>query len=126
MKRSTALLLVAAIFVAGIGVGVVATHLYYLERFSRPGSIADAAVAVAGRRITRQLALRPDQERELERILVDTRSELEDVRRDTARDVREVRDRAAGRLRAVLDDAQRAELERLRREEGKIFDAYLE
>ncbi len=104
---------------------MIATHVYYAHRLSRPGALADTAIALAARQITRQLDLRPDQRQELELILDDVREEVRVVRGDVVIRLRELRERAARRFESKLDDEQRQELRRLRAEHGLLLDDYL-
>lgn len=87
--------------------------------------MADLALEVGARKLTRRLDLRPDQRQELDRILADTRGDVAVLRRDAVGRLRDIRDAAARRLDAVLDEEQREELRRLCEEQGQLFDRYL-
>lgn len=124
--KTGAVLWVVAIFVAGIVAGVAGTHVYYLERFTEAGSIADMMVDIGGRQVSKELELSREQQEQFDRILEDTRTELIDVRRGTARQVIAVRDRAAQRLEVLLDEEQIERLEAMRAAQGRVFDDYLQ
>lgn len=126
MKRPTALALVALLFLLGIVVGVLGTHVYYARQLRQPGGLANFALNIESRRLTRALDLRPDQKEELDRILADVRVEIADTRRQMVRDLVTIRNRSAQRLETVLDDDQRQALEKLRERQGKAFERYLE
>lgn len=126
MNRPKALLGVAALFIVGVVVGIAATHLYYLNRFSQPGSIAEAAVDFGAGHLAESLDLRPDQRAELDRILTEVTEEVEGVRKVAVLELRDLRNRSALRLEAILDADQKQKLKKLHDEQGKLFDRYLE
>lgn len=126
MNRPKALLAIAVLFLVGVVVGVAATHLYYIHRFSQPGSIAEAAVDFGAHHLAETLDLRPDQRRELDHILAEATVEVEGVRKDAVLELRDLRDRSALRLEALLDEEQKQKLKALHAEQGRLFDKYLE
>lgn len=124
-NRIVAIALVATVFVVGVLAGVVGTHVYYAKRFTNAGSIADAALEISARRMTRQLDLREDQQQIFEEILGDTRLEIDALRREATSRLRDIRDDSAERLIEVLDEEQLKKLEEMRAEQGRLFDEYL-
>ena len=126
MKRPVALALVAVIFLLGAVVGVLGTHYFYLRQVSEPGGLADLVLGVAGDRMARRLDLRPEQRQQLDAILDHTRDEIAVAREDFVGDLRIIRSHSAERLEAILDEEQLEILRRYRREEGDLFDRFLE
>ena len=125
-KKMLALVLMCVVFASGVVVGIVGTQIYFAKRFSQPGSLAEAAIDISKRRLTRALDLRQDQQQSLDAILEGTRRELDTLRRDTAHRLRDIRDRSAAEFIEVLDEEQRQELEKIQAEQGRVFDEYLE
>lgn len=125
MKRPMALLLIGLLFLCGAVVGIVGTHLYYGHRLRQPGGLADLALQVESRRLTRQLDLRPDQQEALAAIVADTREEITGIRHDVVGRLRTLRDRATVRLEAVLDAEQKEKLHHLRQGRGRAFEDFL-
>lgn len=126
MSRTKALLGIAVLFLVGVVVGVAATHLYYMHRFSQPGSIAEAAVDFGAQHLAEALDLRPDQQAELDQILAEATVEVEGIRKDAVLELRDLRDRSALRLEGLLDEEQKQKLKALHAEQGRLFDKYLE
>jgi Spy/CpxP family protein refolding chaperone len=114
LRRSTALLVTVALFLAGVVVGVAATHAFWAWQMHRPGGLAGIGLRWLGGSLERRLDLSPAQQREVEAILVETRHELEQVRHDVLPRLFAVRDRAFDRIEEVLTDEQRRELQRFR------------
>lgn len=123
--RILALVLVASIFVLGIVVGVVGTHVAYARRIERPGALADLALDLGAHRLERQLDLDTEQRLALDRILAEARREIALLRGDVVVRMRAMRQKAFDELAPVLDDDQRAELERLQAQRERFFDRYL-
>ena len=114
MRKPVALLAVGALFLAGVLVGVVATHSFYAWQLHRPGGLAALGLQVLGNRLERQLDLSDEQERQVDAILADTRRELMEVRRDTVPRLLAIRDRSFTRIDALLTPEQRARLRQFR------------
>lgn len=126
MKRSVALALVAALFLLGAFVGVLGTHLFYLHQISEPGGLAKLVLGVAGDRMANRLDLRPEQRQAFDALLDDTREEIAAARGDLVDELREIRGRSAHRLESILDEEQLERLREIQRDEGKLFDSFLE
>lgn len=114
MRKGTALLAVAAIFLAGALVGVLATQAFWAWQIHRPGGLAALGVRILSARLDRQLDLTPDQRRQVDAILSDTRGELQQVRHESVPRLFAIRDRAFSRIDAVLTPAQRQRLAHFR------------
>lgn len=124
-NRTVAVGLVALLFVLGIVVGVLGTHLFYAHRLRQPGALADVLVNAAAARATDRLDLRPDQREQLDGILETTRRDLQTLREDLVDRLRAIRARDIARLVEILDGDQRRRLEQLHATEGQVFDDYL-
>lgn len=121
MKRSTALAAVAALFLVGILVGILGTHLFYLRQLRQPGGMAVLGNRFLASTLDRRLDLTPEQRRQVDAILADTARETAAVRREMAPRVLEILDRSHRRIAAVLTPEQQRELERFRRQRGERF-----
>ena len=119
MRRATALLAVAALFVVGVLVGVLATHAFYAHRLHQPGGLAAIGVGFLGSSLERELDLDAEQRRQVEAILGDMRGELREVRRDVVPRLYAIRDRAFDRVHQVLTPQQQARLQRSRVEHAR-------
>jgi hypothetical protein len=126
MKRPVALGLVAVLFLLGVLAGVLGTHLFYLKQISEPGGLADLVLGVTGDRMANRLALRADQREAFDALLDDTRDEIAQARKGFVGDLREIRARSARRLETILDPEQLQELRNIRKDEGELFDRFLE
>ena len=114
MRRSTALLAVAALFLMGVLVGVLATHAFYAWQIHRPGGLASIGLRFLGSSLERRLDLTAEQEREVEAILADARLELQQVRREVVPRLFAIRSRTFDRVSAILTPAKQEELRRFR------------
>jgi hypothetical protein len=114
VRRPVALLVVTALFLAGVLVGVLATHAFYAYEIHRPGGLAALGVRMLGNSLDRQLRLSAEQKRQVDAILADTRNELQQVRHDTVPKLFAIRDRAFDRVNGVLTPQQRERLRRFR------------
>lgn len=126
MKRPVALALVALVFVLGVLVGVLGTHVFYLKRVAEPGGLADLVLDVTGSRIASRLDLRPEQREAFDAILWSTRDQIATAREGFVGDLREIRARSAQRLVSILDEDQLEELRQIQADEGQVFDRFLE
>ncbi len=118
MRRSTALAAIAALFVTGVLVGVLGTHLFYLHHLREPGWLARTGTRLLAADLRRQLDLTPPQQRQLALILADTQKEALALRRETAPRLLALLDRSQARLESVLTLEQREKFDRLRRRRG--------
>ena len=126
MRKSVALVLVVALFLVGITVGILGTHVFYAKRMEKPGGIAELALEVIAGRLERELRLRPDQRRELDLIVEDLRVEIKGMRHEIVDRLIILREQSAERLERVLDEDQKDKLEKFRSEKGTMVDRYLD
>lgn len=115
MRTATATLALAALFLAGVLVGVLGTHAFYLRQLHQPGGLAALGTRVLARDLTRRLDLDDGQQRQLDRILTDAQAESAVLRRDVMPRVFGILDRASTRINGMLKPEQRAEFERYKR-----------
>lgn len=114
MRRGTALLATAALFLVGVLVGVAATHAFYLYKVRTPGGLGELGTRLIAADLERRLELTPEQERQVDAILAETRREGLVIRRRTIGDVVALLERSHAQLDAVLTPEQRAEFRRYR------------
>jgi len=121
VKRSTALVAVVALFLVGVLVGILGTHLFYLRQLRHPGGMAALGNRFLANSLDRRLDLTPEQRRQVDAILADASREAGAVRREMMPRILEILDRSHRRIAAVLTPEQRQELERFRRQRGDRF-----
>jgi hypothetical protein len=112
VKRLTAAVVIAALFLVGVLVGVLGTHAFYLHELRQPGGLAAFGTRLLARDLKHRLDLDPAQEAEVATILKDTRAESAALRRDVMPRVLAILDRAHSRIDTVLTPSQRSEFER--------------
>jgi Spy/CpxP family protein refolding chaperone len=118
VKRSTAFIAVAALFLVGVLVGVLGTHLFYLRQLRQPGGMAAVGSRLLAADLDRRLDLTREQRRQVDAILADAARDARAVRREMMPRVLKILDRSQRRIAAVLTPEQRRELEHFRRRRG--------
>ena len=118
MKRSTAIAAIVALFLVGVLVGVLGTHLFYLRHLREPGWLVKAGTRLAAAELKRNLDLTPQQEQQVGAILADAQRDVISLRREMTPRVLAILDRARVRISAVLSPEQREKFERLRQRRG--------
>ena len=116
MRRATAVAAIAALFLAGVLVGVLGTHAFYLRQLRQPGGLAAFGTHLLARDLKRRLDLNRGQEEQVERILAATRAESASLRREVMPRVLALLDRASTRINTVLTPEQRVEFQRYQRQ----------
>jgi Spy/CpxP family protein refolding chaperone len=112
VKRLTAAVAIAALFLVGVLVGVLGTHAFYLHELRQPGGLAAFGTRLLARDLNRRLDLDSAQKAQVETILKGTRAESAALRRDVMPRVFAILDHAHTRIDAVLTPEQRAEFKR--------------
>ncbi|HEV7515560.1 MAG TPA: hypothetical protein VGR07_04600 [Thermoanaerobaculia bacterium] len=112
MRRATAVAAIAALFLAGVLVGVLGTHAFYLRQLRQPGGLASFGTRILARDLKHRLDLDSRQEAQVEEILATTRAESAALRREVMPRVFAILDRASARINTVLTAEQRAEFQR--------------
>jgi Spy/CpxP family protein refolding chaperone len=125
VRRATALLAVVAVFLTGVLVGVLATHVVYLRQIRQPGGLAAVGTRLAAADLRRRLDLTPEQQREVEAILADTRREAAALRAEITPRAAAILTRSQARIASVLTPEQRAEFERTRRRQRERLRRFL-
>jgi hypothetical protein len=114
VRRATAVAAILALFLAGVLVGVLGTHAFYLRQLHQPGGLAALGTRILARDLQRRLDLDSRQQQELQRILADARAESAGLRREVMPRVFAILDRASTRINTMLTPEQRAEFQRYR------------
>jgi hypothetical protein len=114
VKRAVALLAITGVFLAGIFAGVCGVHLYYLHRLREPGGMVGWGTRLLARDLKSDLDLTPVQERQVDAILLETRTEALAVRRKITPEMKAILERSRHRIEAVLNAEQKEKFERLR------------
>jgi len=114
MRRSTALVAIVALFLAGAVVGALGYQAFLYHQMRQPGGVAGWGTRLLASDLKRRLDLTADQEAQIERILADSRAESMALHREVRPRVRAILDRAHARIGAVLTPQQRADFERYR------------
>jgi len=115
VKRSIAILSVIGLFVIGILIGSLGTHLYYAHRLLQPGGPPGMGGKIFVDRLMARLDLTPGQRREIERILKDSHVRAEAFRASMAPRVRALMEETHERVLAVLTPEQREVFEEMSR-----------
>lgn len=121
MRRSTAIAAVVGLFLVGVLVGVLATHLFYLRQMRQPGGLALLGNRALAADLDRRLDLTPEQRRHVEAVLTDAAQEVGAVRQEMMPRVLDILERSQQRIAAVLTPEQQRELQRFRRQRGARF-----
>jgi len=126
MRRPVALLSIACVFLVGILVGALGTHLLYVRSLPQPAELSRVGRPglqggpVAGpwlvERLERRLGLSEEQRREIDEILRQSREESDALHEEMLPRIREQLERTRQRIFEVLTPEQREEFERLRKE----------
>jgi Spy/CpxP family protein refolding chaperone len=119
VKRWVALIAVLALFVVGVGVGVLGTHLFYAQQIRRHGGGGAFGVHRFVARLERELNLTADQSRRIDEILGQSRMESDALRRELLPRVREHMRQTRERIREVLSPEQQARFDELQRRHGR-------
>jgi len=82
MKRPVALLLVLALFVVGVAVGVLGTHLYYAHQLPDPGGGSAIGGERFVQRLERELELTVEQRQRIDEIMEARRTEGDALHRE--------------------------------------------
>ena len=119
--RLSVLLYLTLVFLSGVVVGVLAHRFYTIRSVtakSRPPSPEDMRRQYVEDLRTR-LKLRPEQRTQLQAILEATGKRFHEVRKKWAPEVGAIQEEQINSIRAMLDEAQRAEYEKMRQERDR-------
>lgn len=124
MKRWVASIAVLALFVVGVGVGVLGTHLFYTQQIRRHGGGSEFGAHRFLTRLERELNLTADQSRRIDEILVQSRLESDALRLEMLPRVREHMWQTRERIREVLGPEQQARFDELQRRHGRRAERF--
>jgi Spy/CpxP family protein refolding chaperone len=113
VKRWVALVAVLGVFVVGVAVGVLGTHLHYAREIGRVGGGGALGAHRFVQRLERELNLTEDQRRRVDAILEQSRREGDALHREMLPTVRAHMDRTAEQIREVLTPEQQAAFDEL-------------
>jgi hypothetical protein len=123
MKKWRLILGVVLVFILGVLVGSVGTQLYskqWVERFWRDPA---GRRALFLQRLTKELGLTGEQQREIKVIIGEVDKKLEALHRERRAEVRKILDESFSRMRAKLDSDQQQKLDELRaKREARLKD----
>ena len=114
MRRSVAIFAVLGVFLVGVAVGIVSTHLFYARSFRHPGAPPFLAGDVFVEHLERQLDLTAEQKAEVERILEKSRREGEVLREEMRPRLEGIFERSSAEIEKILTAEQLKEFEQVR------------
>lgn len=125
MKRSVALISVVAVFIVGVAIGIVSTHLFYAQRFRPP----DGPPGLVGRhfvdRLEGHLDLTANQRRQIDAILERTHGEAELLRHEMQPRLEHLFETTGTEIEAILTPEQREKFRQLRESQRGRMDRFL-
>lgn len=116
MNKVAAIAAVLAILVLGILVGVLGTHLFYAQKFRRPGLMPMMAGQMFAERLDHELSLSDEQRIAIAEILEQTRLEADAMRSEVRPRIAALLQQASERISEVLTPEQRRRFAQLREE----------
>jgi len=124
VNRPTAALVVVLLFVSGLVIGVMGTHLYYFYHLRGPrgGPPGPGAGFIVGA-MERDLGLSPEQAREVRAIIERARQRGFELRRDTLPRMHEIMEATTRDIRAVLTPEQRERFDALSARRGRWLES---
>ncbi len=125
MSRFTAVVAVVGLFLSGIAIGALGTHLYYAYQLRGPIGPPAMGAGLFVERLERRLDLTPEQAAEIEAILDRTHRAAAEMRSDLRPRIAELMETTADEIRGVLTPEQREEFELLRRRERRRTEFFL-
>ena len=125
MKRSVALISTTGLFVVGVLIGVLGTHLYYARMLRDPGRPRAFMAERQARRMHQELDLTADQRERIDAILAERHVEIEALRRELAPQVRASVERTRELIQEVLTLEQRERFDELHARHPRRWDHFL-
>jgi Spy/CpxP family protein refolding chaperone len=125
MKRSAGLLAVLGVFVVGVAIGIVGTHLFYAQMMRRPSGPPGFMGRPFVERLESRLDLTADQRREIDEILRRSREEGENLRHEMQPRLRSLFDSTEAEIEAVLTPEQQEKFRQLRETQRGHMDRFL-
>jgi Spy/CpxP family protein refolding chaperone len=113
VRRFAALIAVFALFVVGVGVGVLGTHLFYAKELHRHGGGGGVGAHRFITHLERELDLTEDQRRRIDEIVEQSRIEGDALHEEMLPRVREHMRQTRERVREVLTSEQQLKFDQL-------------
>lgn len=114
MKRPMAVVAVMALFLVGIVIGILATHMFYARQLRRPGGPPMVASRFYAGMLERNLELSPEQRSEIDGILERSHERAQELRHEMGPRVRSLMESTTEEIEAVLSPEQQEDFERMR------------
>lgn len=114
MKRPTAMAAVFGLFLAGVVSGLLGAHLFYAQHLQEPKGPLWFMGHPPLRHLAEDLELTPEQWRQVEEILRDSRQRGEDIRREIRPQLHQLMEETHERLVGLLTPEQQEKFESLR------------
>ncbi len=115
-------LVIALVFIAGFGAGVVVTRGVVRHAIRQAASNPDRVRELLERRLTRQLRLDASQRSEVQRILADSQAELRTLRGEFQPRFLVIVSNAEQRVSTVLSEKQRERFARVCAENRQLWE----
>lgn len=125
MKRLWAIAAVLGLFLTGVVVGVLGTHLFYAHLLRRPGGPPQLAGRFFAAALEHRLDLDREQRRQIDLILARSRERSMALRLEMQPRVQELMESTRREIEAVLTPEQLREFERLHREHERRAEQFL-
>jgi hypothetical protein len=114
MKRWRLVIGVVVVFILGVLVGSLGTQLYQRQWSERFWKDPAERRALFLRRLTRELRLTEEQQKEFKVIIAETDKNLEALHRERRTEVKKILDESFSRMKEKLNPDQQQKLEELR------------
>jgi Spy/CpxP family protein refolding chaperone len=115
MRRATAVAAVSGIFLAGFVTGAVSFGVYAVRHLRQPGWLFSSGSRMMAAELRRELDLTPEQGKQVDAILAQTRTDVMAVRHQLTAELKTILERSRQRIEAILTPDQRQKFEALRR-----------
>ena len=113
MNRLLAVAAVFALFIAGIAVGALGTHLFYDRQIAHPGDFPMMSHRVFFDRMRDRLRLTSEQKKTIDDILERTHEKATDLRHEIQPHIHALMDRAHEEIEGILSPEQRKKFKSL-------------
>lgn len=119
MKRWVAVAALAGLFVVGVLVGALGTHLYYFHNYMKPGEDR------FGGRFSERLELTQKQREQVRAIMAESHNEAQAMREELKPRVTELMERSRTRIEEVLTPEQREKFRDFRKQRRGSMERWL-
>ena len=125
MKRTAALISVAGLFLVGVLVGILGTHLHYAKQLEGPRRPGGRSAQHFINRLERELDLTAEQRRRIDEIIQDSRAEGESIHHEMLPRVRAHMDQTRRHIRDVLTPEQQVRFDELHRHHRRHWEHFV-